>query len=62
MNVFGTMFSDISASLFRRPATQQYPLKRTDAPLKLRGMLHIKLGLVRVAVCAPWIAQRMPSK
>ena len=43
MNVFGTMFSDISASLFRRPATQQYPRKRTDAPLKLRGMLHIKL-------------------
>ncbi|MFZ1043654.1 MAG: 4Fe-4S binding protein [Anaerolineales bacterium] len=43
MGVFATMFSDISASLFRRPATEQYPLKRTDAPLKLRGMLHIKL-------------------
>ena len=43
MNVFGTMFSDISASLFRRPATEQYPLKRNEAPLNLRGMLHLKM-------------------
>jgi len=43
MGVFGTMFGDISASLFRRPATEQYPLKRREAPLTLRGLLNLKV-------------------
>ena len=44
MGIFGTMFSDISASLFRRPATEKYPLKRREAPLKLRGLASSESG------------------
>jgi NADH-quinone oxidoreductase subunit I len=43
MGVFGTMFGDISSSLFRRPATEKYPSERREAPLKLRGLFHLKV-------------------
>lgn len=43
MGVFGTMFGDVSTSLFRPPATEPYPLERTEAPSHLRGLLHLKL-------------------
>ncbi len=33
------MLADISASLFRKPATEFYPAERTEAPLQLRGQL-----------------------
>ncbi|HTX89739.1 MAG TPA: 4Fe-4S binding protein [Anaerolineales bacterium] len=44
MNKFGTMFSDVSVSLFRRPATQRYPFVRTETPARLRGRLEWKQG------------------
>lgn len=34
------MFGDVLRSLFRRPATRQYPFERTVAPERLRGRLH----------------------
>jgi formate hydrogenlyase subunit 6/NADH:ubiquinone oxidoreductase subunit I len=39
----GTMFSDVSSSLFRRPVTELYPLERREAPPQLRGLLHLDL-------------------
>ena len=39
----GTMFGDVSKSLFRKPATQNYPAERTDTPSQLRGLLELKL-------------------
>ncbi|MCP5095879.1 MAG: 4Fe-4S dicluster domain-containing protein [Chloroflexi bacterium] len=36
----GTMFSDVLRSLFQRPATEQYPFERTEAPTRLRGHLN----------------------
>ncbi len=44
METIGTMFSDISRSLFRRPATEAYPAERTEAPSHLRGLLHLELS------------------
>ena len=43
MEKIGTMFSDVSSSLFRRPATEFYPLERREAPPQLRGLLHLDL-------------------
>ena len=43
METIGTMFSDVSGSLFHRPATESYPHERTDAPQHLRGLLHLQL-------------------
>jgi formate hydrogenlyase subunit 6/NADH:ubiquinone oxidoreductase subunit I len=43
MGTIGTMFADVTASLFRRPATEYYPVVRRKAPTHLRGMLHLKL-------------------
>jgi formate hydrogenlyase subunit 6/NADH:ubiquinone oxidoreductase subunit I len=34
------MFRDVSTSLFRRPATVQYPAERKEAPQRLRGLLR----------------------
>jgi len=36
----GTMVGDVFRSLFRRPATRQYPFVRKEAPEQLRGKLH----------------------
>lgn len=36
----GAMLSDVFRSLFRRPATRQYPFERKEAPDRLRGKLH----------------------
>lgn len=36
----GSMWRDVSASLFRRPATERYPFERRAAPERLRGLLH----------------------
>ncbi len=44
METIGTMFSDVSGALFRRPATEYYPLERTEAPQHLRGLLHLELA------------------
>ncbi len=44
METIGTMISDVSSSLFRRPATESYPLERTEAPQHLRGLLHLELA------------------
>ena len=44
METIGTMFSDVSRSLFQRPATEAYPLERTEAPQHLRGLLHLELS------------------
>lgn len=35
----GTMLSDVSRSLFRRPVTEKYPFERQEAPERLRGRL-----------------------
>jgi formate hydrogenlyase subunit 6/NADH:ubiquinone oxidoreductase subunit I len=35
----GSMFRDVSASLFRAPATERYPFERRPAPARLRGRL-----------------------
>ena len=43
METIGTMLFDVTGSLFRRPATESYPLERADAPQNLRGLLHLKL-------------------
>ncbi len=40
MKRFGTMFSDISISLFRRPATKNYPFEHPETPARLRGLLE----------------------
>ena len=44
MTMIATMLSDVSASLFQRPATQSYPVERTDTPAHLRGLLHLELA------------------
>ncbi len=36
----GAMLGDVFRSLFRRPATRQYPFERKEAPERLRGKLH----------------------
>jgi NAD(P)H-quinone oxidoreductase subunit I len=36
----GAMVGDVFRSLFRRPATRQYPFERKAAPERLRGKLH----------------------
>lgn len=36
---FGAMLSDILSSLFKRPATQQYPFVRLEAPERYRGRM-----------------------
>ncbi|MEA3438811.1 MAG: 4Fe-4S binding protein [Chloroflexota bacterium] len=36
----GTMISDITASLFKRPVTEKYPLVRYPVPERLRGHLR----------------------
>jgi formate hydrogenlyase subunit 6/NADH:ubiquinone oxidoreductase subunit I len=36
---FGTMLSDVSGSLFRRPATENYPTERQTNPPRLRSFL-----------------------
>jgi NAD(P)H-quinone oxidoreductase subunit I len=36
----GAMLGDVFRSLFRSPATQQYPFERQEAPERLRGKLH----------------------
>jgi formate hydrogenlyase subunit 6/NADH:ubiquinone oxidoreductase subunit I len=36
---FATMFSDVADSLFRRPATENYPFVRQLNPLRLRSFL-----------------------
>lgn len=36
----GAMLGDVIRSLFRRPATRQYPFERKEAPERLRGKLH----------------------
>lgn len=40
MKKFATMLPDISRSLFRRPATQNYPAVHTETPERLRGALE----------------------
>ncbi len=40
METIGTMLADVSTSLFRRPATEFYPVERTEAPMQLRGQLQ----------------------
>ena len=36
----GVMLSDVSGSLFRRPATEKYPFVRYEAPQRLRGQVQ----------------------
>ena len=36
----GAMLSDITVSLFRKPATQYYPFQKLEAPTRLRGALQ----------------------
>ncbi len=36
---FGAMLSDILGSLFKKPATQQYPFVRLEAPERYRGRM-----------------------
>lgn len=36
----GSMWKDVTESLFKRPATERYPFEKTAAPQRLRGMLH----------------------
>jgi formate hydrogenlyase subunit 6/NADH:ubiquinone oxidoreductase subunit I len=38
---FGTMLSDVSGALFRRPATENYPLERQVNPPNLRSFLRL---------------------
>ena len=35
-----TMFGDVVASFFRRPATEKYPFERREPPQRLRGHLQ----------------------
>jgi formate hydrogenlyase subunit 6/NADH:ubiquinone oxidoreductase subunit I len=35
----GTMLSDVSGALFRRPATENYPFERKRNPMRLRSFL-----------------------
>ena len=39
MDKFGTMFPDVVKSLFRRPATENYPFVRSKIVERLRGQL-----------------------
>lgn len=34
---FGTMFSDVSLALFKKPVTRMYPYQKTATPTRLRG-------------------------
>lgn len=36
----GVMLSDVSQSLFQRPATERYPFERREASERLRSQLH----------------------
>jgi len=36
----GTMLSDVVSSLWKKPATVQYPFERVEAPERLRGQLE----------------------
>lgn len=36
----GAMLGDIVRSLFKKPATEKYPLERRSAPARFRGALH----------------------
>lgn len=36
----GTMLSDVTTSLFRKPITQRYPFERIEPPGQLRGYLR----------------------
>ena len=38
---FGTMLSDVSGALFRRPATENYPFVRQLNPIRLRSFLKL---------------------
>jgi formate hydrogenlyase subunit 6/NADH:ubiquinone oxidoreductase subunit I len=40
MKRFGTMLPDITRSLFRHPATENYPAVQSDTPPRLRGALE----------------------
>ena len=40
MMKLGSMWKDVSKSLFVRPATERYPFEKSAAPQRLRGMLH----------------------
>jgi formate hydrogenlyase subunit 6/NADH:ubiquinone oxidoreductase subunit I len=37
---FGTMLRDVVQALFSRPATELYPVARTEEPERLRSLLH----------------------
>jgi formate hydrogenlyase subunit 6/NADH:ubiquinone oxidoreductase subunit I len=39
MMKLGSMWKDVTKSLFERPATERYPFEKTAAPQRLRGML-----------------------
>jgi len=39
MKKYATMLPDIAGSLFKRPATEAYPFVRSQAPMRLRGLL-----------------------
>lgn len=39
MAKFGLMLSDVSGSLFHRPATENYPFKKQISPARLRSFL-----------------------
>lgn len=36
----GAMLIDVTTSLFRNPATENYPFERREAPERLRGLLN----------------------
>jgi formate hydrogenlyase subunit 6/NADH:ubiquinone oxidoreductase subunit I len=38
---FGSMFSDVTSALFRRPATENYPAVRQRNPPRLRSFLRL---------------------
>ncbi len=40
---FGSMLSDVTKSLFRRPATENYPAVRQRNPARLRSFLKLDL-------------------
>ena len=53
MNKFGTMLPDILKSLFRRPATEQYPFVRPETVERLRGLLkHDPARCTGCGLCA----------
>lgn len=36
---FGTMFSDVSLALFKKPVTRMYPYQKSETPPRLRGQV-----------------------